>query len=104
MWHPLPNCEKSVKDSSGTFVTVPTKPSWICYTVVILGVLDALHSIKSAMQADAPNLPKTGATVLLDAVSCYIMLDHCNACQAWRGFWMTLGLEVVGKTAISMVL
>lgn len=89
--------EKIVK---GEIVTNTIKPSWVCYCVVIMAVIDALNQLPKIQQ----NPLKASLLVTLDGVSAYIMYHHCGVCQAWRGFFVTLGLEVVGKSVITAML
>jgi hypothetical protein len=91
-------CIRKTFDVSGNVVTIKQDPSWFCYAVVLWCVIDTLRAFSSRELSYA--IP----VAFLHAVNAYIMMHHCNTCQAWRGFWMTLAIEIVGKMVIEMAI
>lgn len=98
---PKSSCQKlRISGITGKPEEYTAAPDKICLGIVTVGVMDALLSFQHVYKYPF----YTSSTVVLDFVSCFLMLHHCNTCNAWEGFFKTLMLEMVGKIVIRAII
>lgn len=91
------NCKRF--DSEGNAYT--QAPSWFCYGVVVLCVLSTISQLKDL--PNSPNLTHSLSIVALDATSIAILLHHCNTCNAWRGWFLTVAVSLIGRAVLEVL-